>query len=120
MDQKQRLALFVSALEQANAASDGASARKLAETELNMVEDAHSGFPFDPDNWMTHDRMYPPQDDQKQASAFPGAELFHTQSHRIWFGDNGSIRIEVRKGPNRGRIELDKPGVDGSLCPKFD
>ena len=118
MDQKQRLALFVSALEQANAASDGASARKLSEVELNMVEDAHSGFPYDPDNWMTHERMYPPQDDQMQTSAIPGAALFHVRRHNLWFGGNGSIRIEVRLGPDRGRILLDKPGVDGALCPK--
>ncbi len=118
MDQKQRLALFVSALEHAPAAFDVASAGELSEGAMNGVEDAHSGMPYDPDNWMTHDRMYPPQDDQKHVSTVPSATLFHARRHSIWIGDNGSIRIEVRLGPDRGLVLLDKPGADGVLCPK--
>ena len=120
MDQKQRLALFISALEQAPAAHDRASARAMLAQKMNATEDAHSGVIYDPENWMTYDRMYPPQDDFKQDGSYPGAELFHTQGHRVWFGDSGSIRIEIRKGPGRGQIELDKPGADGTFCPKFD
>jgi hypothetical protein len=118
MDQKQRLALFVSTLEQAPAAFDGMSARKLVDIMLNGVEDAHSGLPYEPDKWMTHDRIYPPQDDQKQINAIAGATLYHARRHSVWFGDNGSIRIEVRMGPDRGLILLDKPGADGALCPR--
>ena len=66
---------------------------------------------------MSHDRMYPPQDDREQVSDVAGVALFHARRHRIWFADNGAIRIEVRVGPDRGRIELDKPGADGALCP---
>lgn len=85
---------------------------------MNGVEDAHSGVPNDPDNWMINDRMYPPQDDQEQVSTVKGATLFHARRHSIWIGDNGSIRIEVRLGPDRGLILLDKPGADGALCPR--
>ncbi|MCA1749123.1 MAG: hypothetical protein LC634_06180 [Sphingomonadales bacterium] len=46
-----------------------------------------------------------------------GVALFHARRHRIWFGDNGAIRIVVRTGRDRGRIEIDKPGTDGAKCP---
>ena len=117
MDRKQRFALFVAALEQAPQASDRASARELLTGILNTIEDAHSGAPNDPANWMTDGRMYPPQDDNKKVTTVSGASLFHTKGHRVWFGDNGSVRLEVRRGPGKGHIELDKPGADGKLCP---
>lgn len=120
MNRKQRIALFLSALKDASPAHDEASARSLLANILNSVEDAHSGALYDPENWMAHDRMYPPQNDFRRAGAPAGTELFHTQGHRIWFGSNGAIRIEVRKGRDGGRVELDKPGADGERCPKSD
>ena len=117
MDRKQRLALFLAALNDALAAHDQASARELLADLLNRIEDAHSGVPNEPANWMTDGRMYPPQDDNKKVTKVSGASLFHTKGHRVWFGDNGSIRLEVRRGPGKGHIELDKPGADGMLCP---
>ena len=85
---------------------------------MNAIEDAHSDVIYDPENWMTHDRMYPPQDDQRKVSNVSGATLFHARRRNIWIGGNGSIRIEVRVGPDRGRLLLDKSGADGSLYPK--
>ena len=120
MDRKQRLALFLAATEQAPPASDPASARVLLAQELNGIEDAHSGAPFNPANWMTDGRIYPPQDDQEQPSPIAGAALFYSRGHRIWIGDNGAIRIEIRRAPDIGRVVLDKPGADGKLCPKAD
>lgn len=117
MDRKQRFALFLAALEQAPSASDRASARELLTTILNAIEDAHSGAPYDPANWMTDGRLYPPQDDFEQASSRLDAQLFYSKGHSIWFAANGAIRIEVRGGPDRGRVVLDKPGPDGALCP---
>ena len=115
MDRKQRFALFVTALEVAPAANDRASARELVTRILNAIEDAHSGAHYDPPNWMTDGRMYPPQDDFEQPSPVAHAALFHTVGHRVWIADNGAIRIEVRKGQNAGRVELDKAGADGTF-----
>ena len=120
MERKQRFALFLAALEQAPAAHDRASARTTLAETMNQIEDAHSGVPNDPDNWMTDERLYPPQEDQEQPSPIPGTALFYSRGHNIWIGDNGAIRIEVRRRPHLGRIELDKPGADGVLCPKPD
>ena len=115
MDRKQRFALFLAAMEAAPPASDRASARELLTGILNAIEDAHSGAPNDPANWMTDGRMYPPQDDFEQPSPVAHAALFHTVAHRVWIADNGAIRIEVRKGQNSGRVELDKTGADGAF-----
>ena len=117
MEPQQRFALFLTTLEQEPFASNQVSARELLTKILNAVEDAHSGAPYDPANWKTDGRMYPPQDDNKKIATISGASVFHTKGHRVWFGDNGSIRLEVRRGPGTGRIELDKPGADGKLCP---
>lgn len=115
MDRKQRFALFVAALEEAPAASDRASARELVTRILNAIEDAHSGALYDPPNWMTDGRMYPPHDDFEQPSPVAHAALFHTVGHRVWIADNGAIQIEVRKGQHSCRVELDKAGADGAF-----
>lgn len=118
MDQKQRLALFLAEMEQATAAHDVASARLLLAETINRIEEAHSGVPYDPEKWMTDGRMYPPHDDFEQPSPIAGAVLFHSLGHAIWFAANGAIRIEGRRGSNKGRVELDKPGADGNVCPR--
>ena len=79
------------------------------------VEDAYSGVPYDPANWMIDGRMYPPHDDFEQPSPVAHAALFHTVGHRVWFADNGAILFEVRKGEKAGRIELDKAGANGNF-----
>lgn len=120
MDRSRRFALFLAALERAPAAHDLASARLLLEDELNRIEEAHSGAPYDPENWMTDGRMYPPHDDFEQPCPVAGAALFHSLGHAIWFATNGAIRIEGRRRANKGRVELDKPGTDGKFCPRTE
>lgn len=117
MDPKQRLASFLAALNDAPPAHDLASARALLEAAMNAIEDAHSGAPFNPANWMNDGRMYPPHDDFEQPCPLAGAALFHSFGHAIWFAANGAIRIEGRRRWNKGAIDLDKPGADGNLCP---
>ena len=118
MNRSQRFALFLAALEEAPAAHNRASARLLLADTLNRIEEAHSGVPYDPEEWMSDGRMYPPHDDFEQPCPLAGAVLFHSLGHAIWFAANGAIRIEVRRRLNRGRVELDKPGTDGKLCSR--
>ncbi len=117
MNRKQRFALFLAALEQVAPANDRVSARALLENTLNLIEETHSGVPFDPERWMIDGRMYPPHDDFERPCSIAGAVLFHSVAHAIWFAANGAIRIEARRGPDKGRVELDKVGTDGKLCP---
>jgi hypothetical protein len=113
MDRTERIALFIAALKEAQPETDCTSARKLLDDTLNKIEDSHSGASFDPDNWMSDGRMYPPQDDSEPRSDILGARLFYSRGHRLYFGRNGAIRIENRTGPDRGKIVLNKPGRDG-------
>ena len=117
MNRSQRFALFLAALEAAPSARDRVSARLLLAETMNRIEEAHSGVPYDPENWMTDGRMYPPQDDQEKVSPIAGTSMFFSLKHRIWIGANGAVRIERRLPPNPGFVELDKPGSDGKLCP---
>ena len=93
MNQSERFALLLAELDKATPAHDQASARLLLEETMNRIENAHSGVPFDPANWMKDGRLYPPHDDQQKVSPVSGTSLFFSRKHRIWFGDNGSIRI---------------------------
>jgi hypothetical protein len=113
MDRSERFALFIAALMKAQPETDYKSARNLLDGTLNQIEDAHSGTAFDPDMWMSDGRMYPPHDDFERRSDISGARLFYSRGHRIYFGENGAIRIENRTGQDRGKIALSKPGSDG-------
>lgn len=113
MERVERIALFIAALEEAQPEANWTSARELLDVTLRQIEDAHSGAPFDPDKWTSDGRMYPPQDDLERPSDILGARLFYSRGHRLYFGENGAIRIENRTGPDRGKIVLNKPGRDG-------
>jgi hypothetical protein len=118
MDRTERFALFVAALDAAQPESSGESARKLLDETMNQIENAHSGAPFNPDAWMVDGRMYPPQDDSERKSDIPGAQMFVSRRHRIYFGESGAIRITGRYASDRGNIILDKAGANGSSLPK--
>lgn len=116
MQRNERFALFVQGLQEAAAAASFEEARQLVESVLNGVEDRHSGVPFRPDNWRVDGRMYPPQDDAERKSAVAGVRVFRTRGHRVWFADNGAIRITTA-GTEAERVVLDKAGKDGGRCP---
>lgn len=113
MIKDERFRLFVRELEEAKPVATLEEARLLLETILNGVEDRHSGAPYDPDNWQTGGRMYPPGDDFERKSELPGVRVFRTRGHRVLFAANGAIRIVAIDGT----LVLDKPGKDGGRCP---
>jgi hypothetical protein len=89
------------------ASTDGAVAM-LSEI-LNAVEDEFSGIPCNPSLWMSDGRMYPPQEDNFRAIPKRlSLRRCRSKGHYIYFGQNGSIRIEALDG----EILLDKPGAD--------
>lgn len=56
----------------------------------NAVEDELSGEPFDPEAWMSQQRMYPPQEDNSRPVAgFPGV----VRGHNSFIGSNGAIEM---------------------------
>ncbi len=71
MDKKARIGLFYKRLQDAVPASTHDECYKLICTILNEMEDENSGIPYNPDNWETDGRLYPPQNDSvRKVEAF--------------------------------------------------
>ena len=93
----------------APAASLAAAWRLMGET-LNAVEDELSGEPFDPEAWMSQQRMYPPKEDNSRPVAgFPGVVRFRSRGHNSFIGSNGAIEIQ----DTGKRVLFSKAGADG-------
>jgi hypothetical protein len=114
MEKSKRFALFVRELMEAAPVATFEEARLLLETRLNEVEDRYSVVPYNPSSWRDDGRLYPPQDDMEKTSGLPSVRMFKALKHRVYYGANGSIRIESVTG----EVVLDKPGKDGGLCPR--
>lgn len=94
----------------APAVSSPDDALQLLADTLNAVEDELSGVPFNPKNWKTDGRMYPPEEDSRMKNPeCPILRRYRNRAHNTLVGPNGSIRIKTRDGG----IFLDKAGADG-------
>jgi hypothetical protein len=87
-----RFDVFLRALADAPAASTAAEAFELLGQVLNDVEDSLSGVQFDPKNWPTDGRMYPPQAD-KAFLEEGGVTRYRNARHYTFIGPDGSIEI---------------------------
>jgi len=79
---------------------------------LNTVEDEMTLIPYDPANWQSDGRMYPPQLDNRRA--VPGRSdlwRFRSKSHNTLIADNGAIEIRDLSG----RPVFTKCGADGRM-----
>jgi hypothetical protein len=75
-----------------------------------MVEDELTGVPFDPAAWKTHDRMYPPQEDNRFAvPGRPDVARYRSRSHNTYIAENGAIEIWSVSG----ELLFRKAGADG-------
>jgi hypothetical protein len=102
---------FLDRLAKATPASSHAEARDLLERTLNQVEDEYSGVPFDPNNWASDGRFYPPQDDKaSEVERYPNVIVYRSKRHDTFIGQNGAIEI---RGVD-GTVELTKSGADGN------
>ncbi len=93
-----------------NAASDVEARRVLAET-LNQVEDELSGVPYDPRQWRTDGRMYPPQDDSAaDVPNYPSVTSYRSRRHETSIAKNGAFEI---RDLDTGETVIAKKGLDG-------
>jgi len=87
-----RFDVFLKALADAPPAASAAEAFELLVQVLNDVEDSLSGVHFDPKNWATDGRMYPPQAD-KAFLEEGGVTRYRSARHYTFIGLDGSIEI---------------------------
>lgn len=112
-----RLQAFLDLLEQLPAAASHTEALRQLGNALDAVEDRHSGVPYDPANWQSDGRMYPPSaDSHRPVPGHPSVARYRNRAHNTFLGRNGVIEIRrVRPGspPQDGEVLLSKPGADG-------
>lgn len=107
---RERLQEFYRALAAEPFASTYEEARAQHANVLNAVEDALTGVPYDPSQWETDGRMYPPLDDNmKKVPGHPHVRRFRHVLHSTYIGENGSIEITRYDGT----VEFRKSGSDG-------
>lgn len=111
LTKRERVALFLQALEQAPNAENESAAYDLLCNTLNAIEDQYSGVPYNPATEATDGRMYPPLADSiRKQGTIPGIKTrYRSRGHFSTTQHNGAIRIETPDGT----IHLDKPGADG-------
>ena len=109
LSKAQRLDEFLRRLHNLPAARDAAEAQEQIERTLNAVEDELTSIPFDPSQWQSDGRLYPPQDDNMIATDNALVACYRSVRHRIYIGMNGAI--EIRE--TTGSFVFSKSGADG-------
>ena len=111
MDKKARLSLFYQRLSDAPAAATHDEALKMLCDILNGVEDEYSNVVFNPSNWKTDGRMYPPDLDRAYSvDGFPEVIRYNSFRHDTFISSSGAIEVRVIK---TNEIVFTKSDVDG-------
>jgi hypothetical protein len=111
LSKQERLTIFFERLDEAPPASTHEVAYELLCDTLNSIEDEFNDVPFNPDNWQTDGRMYPPQPDRAyEVDGHPHLTRYKSFKHNTYIGDNGAI--EVRSFPEE-TVLFSKQGADG-------
>jgi len=111
MDKYARLQLFYKQLQSAPAASSHDEAFALLFDTLNTIEDEHSGVLFDPANWQTDGRLYPPQTDRAyEVDGFPEVIRYRSAGHNTYIASNGAIEVRIVA---TNEVDFRKSGADG-------
>jgi hypothetical protein len=111
MDKDARLGLFYERLLAAPAAQTREEAYDLLCATFNAVEDEHSGVPYEPPNWRTDGRLYPPQQDRVYAvSGFLEVLRYNSFKHDTFIASNGAIEVRIIA---TGAVQFAKAGANG-------
>ncbi|MBS0204905.1 MAG: hypothetical protein JSS49_18515 [Planctomycetes bacterium] len=118
-----RLKEFFRRLHSAVATASFEKAYELLCSTLDQVEDELSGLPNEPDQWMTLDRMFPPQTDRMSSVSGCDVKRFDSLRHITYIARNGAIEIRSRRKAEKPVIHFSKAGSDGKhvsdVCPKL-
>lgn len=107
----ERFVAFVEQMRLAPLAQDFSEAYTLLAEILNDVGNTMTSIPYNPDNWQSDGRMYPPQmDNTREVSGHPFVRRLRILQHNTYIAENGAIEIEEL---HTQQVVLAKPGVDG-------
>lgn len=101
---------FLRRLKQAPCVGSHDEAFDLLCRTLNDVEDELTDIPFQPENWQSDGRMYPPEEDNaREVSGRHDVTRYRHKGHSTFIRDNGAIEIQEVSGT----VLFEKPGADG-------
>lgn len=107
---QERFAEFLRRLERSPCVGSHAQAFALVCDTLNAVENELTDIPYNPDQWQTDGRIYPPQSDSaREVSGRADIVRYRHKGHNTFIRENGAIQIE----DINGRVLFQKPGADG-------
>lgn len=105
-----RLAEIYRRLQQAPPATTAEEAFQQLADIMNDVEDALTAIPYNPENWRSDGRIYPPQpDSEREVGTHPGVRRYRSVGHSTFIASNGAI--EIRRIDQT--VEFAKAGADG-------
>lgn len=82
-----RFAEFLKRMDAAEAVDSFDDVYHLLSDLLNAVEDELTSIPYDPANWQTDGRMYPPQlDNLRDVAGRPAVKRFRSRAHNTFIG----------------------------------
>lgn len=110
LSKSERFREFLSRLQESPPASSHDEAFTLLSDTLNQVEDEFTDIPFQPDQWQTDGRMYPPEEDNaREVERRADVIRYRHKAHNTFIRDNGAIEIR----DVNGELLFEKPGSDG-------
>lgn len=108
----ERIAEFLRRLSVARAAGTAEEALNLLSDTLNRVEDELTEIPYDPENWQTDGRMYPPRiDSGREVTGRDDLVRYRSKAHNTYIRENGGIEIR----DINGFVIFSKAGADGKF-----
>jgi hypothetical protein len=110
LTKEQRFAVFLLRLAELPFARSKDEAFEQLSRTLNAVEDEFTDIPFEPGNFQTDGRMYPPQaDSEREVAGRMDIIRFRSRGHNTFIRDNGAIEIRHIEGT----VMFSKHGYDG-------
>jgi hypothetical protein len=107
----ERIAEFFKQLRAASPCSTWNEAFDMVCTTLNQVENELTDIPYNQETSDTDGRLYPPlRENLRAVKGHPRVKRHRHRFHNTFFGDNGSVEIQVVP---TGAVSFAKLGKDG-------
>lgn len=106
----ERLALLFAALHSLPPADTEHGAYERLSQTMDLIEDAYTNIPHNPNSWGEDGRMYPPKLDHRYPTSNPYVFCYRTRKQDVLIGFNGALKIVRRKD---SEVLFEQAGQDG-------